>query len=243
MTDTVDMPAEAASDEPASPIAVSNEAVSEEAAPEITVESVVEALLFSTDVPLPATKIAQLLGAGDAGDVKGHIEKLNERYERSGAAFRIESIAKGYQMLTLGVYNNWLAKLHKARAESQLTQAALETLAIVAYRQPVLRADIEAVRGVAVGDMLVRLREMNLARIVGRAEEIGRPLLYGTTTKFLEVFGLGSLKDLPKIDRDNPEAVPPLRVVEDVEANVETTEDQEVEESQSQDGDEPDAED
>ena len=190
-------------------------AVPTESAPEITAASVVEALLFSADVPLPAAKIAQLLGTGDAGDVKRHIEQLNERYEQSGAAFRIESIARGYQILTLPAYNHWLAKLHKARAESRLSQAALETLAIVAYRQPVLRADIEAVRGVAVGDMLLRLREMSLIRIVGRAEEIGRPLLYGTTTKFLEVFGLGSLKDLPKVDQDDPKAVPLLKVADE----------------------------
>ena len=117
-------------------------------------------------------------------------------------------------MLTLPVYDRWVSKLHKARAESRLSQAALETLAIVAYKQPVLRVQIEAIRGVAVGDMLVRLREMNLVRIVGRAEEIGRPLLYGTTRRFLEVFGLGSLKDLPKIDQDHPDAVPPLKVPE-----------------------------
>jgi len=117
-------------------------------------------------------------------------------------------------MLTLPVYNNWVKKLQKARGETRLSGAALETLAIVAYKQPVLRADIEVVRGVAVGDMLVRLRDMNLVRIVGRAEEIGRPLLYGTTPHFLEVFGLGSLKDLPKIDPQRPDEVPALKVVE-----------------------------
>ncbi|MFQ5589687.1 MAG: SMC-Scp complex subunit ScpB [Phycisphaerae bacterium] len=190
---------------------------SEDHAPDVTVENVVEALLFATDAPLPAAKIAQLLGSGDAGDVRAHVRKLNERYEQAGVAFRIESIAKGYQMLTLPAYNNWLAKLHKSRAESRLSQAALETLAIVAYKQPVLRADIEAVRGVAVGDMLVRLREMDLVRIVGRAEEVGRPLLYGTTTKFLQVFGLESLKDLPKVDRVDADAIPPLRAVEETD--------------------------
>lgn len=183
-----------------------------EAASELTTESIVEALLFSTDEPLPASKIVQILGVGDANDVKRYIEKLNERYEHNGASFRIEAIAKGYQMLTLPVCNPWVSKLHKVRAESRLSAAALETLAIVAYKQPVLRADIEAIRGVAVGDMLVRLREMNLARIVGRAEEIGRPLLYGTTNKFLEAFGLKSLKDLPTLDPDRPDRVPPLKL-------------------------------
>lgn len=188
------------------------ETPAEESGPEVTTESIVEALLLSTDAPLAGSKIAQLLGAGDGNDVKRCVKTLNERYEQQGASFRIGLIAKGYQMLTLPVYDRWVSKLHKARAESRLSQAALETLAIVAYRQPVLRADIEAIRGVAVGDMLVRLREMNLVRIVGRAEEIGRPLLYGTTPKFLQVFGLGSLKELPKIDPDRPEAVPALEV-------------------------------
>ncbi len=186
-------------------------AAGEHASSDVTTESVVEALLFSTDVPLTAKKIAQHLGVGDAGDVKRHIEALNQRYEQCGASFRIEAIAKGFQMLTLGVYDHWVAKLRKARAESRLSPAALETLAIVAYRQPVLRADIEAIRGVAIGDMVVKLREMNLVKIVGRAEEIGRPLLYGTTTRFLEVFGLKALKDLPKLDEDDPDAVPALK--------------------------------
>ena len=177
-------------------------------------EAVVEAILFSTDAPLPAAKIVQMLGVGDAHDVKAHIAALNQRYEGVGAAFRVESIAKGYQMLTRPVFNNWVTKLQKARGETRLSGAALETLAIVAYKQPVLRADIEIVRGVAVGDMLVRLRDMNLVRIVGRAEEIGRPLLYGTTPHFLEVFGLGSLKDLPNIDPDRPNEVPALKVAE-----------------------------
>lgn len=181
---------------------------------EITTESVVEALLMATDEPLPAGKIALLLGTGDASDVKAHIEKLNEKYARTGAAFRIEAIAKGYQVLTLPAYDAWIGKLHKARSESRLSPAALETLAIVAYKQPILRADVEAIRGVAVGDMLVRLRDSGLVRIVGRAEEVGRPLLYGTTTRFLEVFGLSSLKDLPKVDSDKPAAVPKLAPVE-----------------------------
>lgn len=184
------------------------------AAGEITTESVVEALLMATDEPLPAGKIALLLGTGDASDVKAHIEKLNEKYARTGAAFRIEAIAKGFQVLTMPAYDAWIGKLHKARSDSRLSAAALETLAIVAYKQPVLRADVEAIRGVAVGDMLVRLRDSGLVRIVGRAEEVGRPLLYGTTTRFLEVFGLSSLKDLPKVDSDKPAAVPKLAPAE-----------------------------
>lgn len=200
-------------DAPAEPMAGDEFSSAERSPDDVSVESVVEAILFSTDVPLSASKIAQLAGVGDSGDVKEHVETLNARYEQYGSSFRIQGIAKGYQMLTLPAYNHWLHKLHKARADSRLSPASLETLAIVAYKQPVLRAEIEAIRGVAAGDMLVRLRDMNLVRIVGRAEEIGRPLLYGTTTKFLEVFGLASLKDLPKIDRDNENGFPALRPV------------------------------
>ena len=179
---------------------------------DIDKDAIVEALLFATDQPLPGAKIAKVLGVGDAGDVSAAIDRLNERYDREGAAFRIESIAKGYQILTRPPFDRWVRKLHKDRSESRLSTAALETLAIVAYKQPVLRADIEAVRGVAVGDMLVRLRDMNLVRIVGRAEEVGRPLLYGTTSRFLDVFGLNSLKDLPPLDPDRPNEMPPLRM-------------------------------
>ena len=164
----------------------------------VSAASVVEAILFATDTPLPANKIAEVAGDGNAREVKKHIAALNETYNQRGAAFRIEEIAGGFQMLTLPVYNTRLSKLLQARRETRLSQAALETLAIVAYKQPILRADVEAIRGVAVGEVLNRLRELNLVKIVGRAEEIGRPLLYGTTKKFLDVFGLGSLDDLPK---------------------------------------------
>ncbi len=177
----------------------------------VTPQGIIEALVFSADSPLPARKIAQILGVGNANDVKEHIQCLNEQYEQQQRSFRIEHIAKGYQILTAPEFHTWVKKLHKVREESRLSSAALETLAIVAYKQPVLRVGIEAIRGVAVGDMLVRLREMKLVKIVGRAEEIGRPLLYGTTNRFLDVFGLSSLTDLPKLDQDDPTAVPTLK--------------------------------
>lgn len=179
----------------------------------VSQEAIIEAILMSSDDSLPGSKIAQILGVGTANDVKKHVESLNERYERDGASFRIELIAKGYQVMTQPSFDRWISKLHKARSDSRLSPALLETLAIVAYKQPVLRAEVEAVRGVACGEMLSRLRDVNLARIVGRAEEIGRPLLYGTTTRFLEIFGLSSLKDLPKIDDDKADSIPALKAV------------------------------
>jgi len=169
-------------------------------APAVTPRQIIEALLLATDSPLPAAKIAQILGVGDARSVRQHVAALNESYEQAGASFRIEEIAGGYQMLTLPTFNTWLAKLLKARSDSRLSSAAMETLAVVAYKQPVTRAEIESIRGVAAGEMLNRLRELELVKIVGRAEDLGRPLLYGTTKRFLEVFGLASLEDLPKVE-------------------------------------------
>ncbi|MEP0843806.1 MAG: SMC-Scp complex subunit ScpB [Phycisphaerae bacterium] len=170
------------------------------AAAEITTEQIVEAILFGADVPLTPGKIAGILGVGSVRDVRRHVEALNERYRQTGAAFRIENIAGGYQMLTLPEFNPWLKRLKQTRQDSKLSQAALETLAVVAYKQPVVRAQIEAIRGVAAGEMLNRLRELGLVKIVGRAEDVGRPLLYGTTKRFLDVFGLGSLEDLPAVE-------------------------------------------
>jgi segregation and condensation protein B len=103
-------------------------------------------------------------------------------------------------MMTLPEYNNWLKNLLRQRADNKLSPAALETLAIVAYKQPIIRADIEAIRGVACGEMVRSLMYKGLVKIVGKAEVLGRPLLYGTTKKFLEVFGLNDLKDLPKAE-------------------------------------------
>ena len=168
--------------------------------------SVIEAVLFSADGPLPAQKLARVLGIGGVRDVKQHIAALNEGYESRGAGFRIDEVAGGFQMLTQPEFHPWIAKLRKTKAMTKLSQAALETLAVVAYKQPALRADIESVRGVASGEVVNRLREMGLVKIVGRAEEIGRPMLYGTTRKFLEVFGLQRIEDLPSVEELKPPA-------------------------------------
>ncbi len=173
---------------------------SNETPSEMDPRRVVEAILMASDTQLPAAKIATIMGSGTARDVRKHIESLNEHYDEIGASFRIEEIAGGYQILTRPEYNGWLTKLLRVRQETKLSAAAMETLAVVAYKQPCTRAEIEAVRGVAAGDMLNKLREMNLVKIVGRAEDLGRPILYGTTRRFLEVFGLPSLEDLPQVE-------------------------------------------
>lgn len=190
--------ADAASD--AQPVDA-DEAVSDESAEDaIEPGQIIEALLFSSDTPLNAARLADLSGVGSAKQVREQIEALNAKYESAGLSFRVECIARGYQLLTLSAYQPWLAKLNKHRDQTRLTPAALETLSVVAYRQPVIRADIEAIRGVACGEVLNRLREMGLVRIIGRAEIVGRPMLYGTTRKFLDTFGLADLDDLPPME-------------------------------------------
>jgi segregation and condensation protein B len=166
---------------------------------ELTMESVTEAVLFASDESLTAARLADIVGTG-VKQIREHIKNLNDKYEANNNAFRIEQIAGGYQMLTLSDYNHWLKKLLRVRSDSKLSPAALETLAIIAYRQPVIRADVEAIRGVQVGEVIRNLMYKGLVKIVGRAEVLGRPMLYGTTKKFLETFGLNSLKDLPKIE-------------------------------------------
>ena len=167
---------------------------------EPTMASVIEAVLFASDEPLSAARLCDISGAGGVRPIRKHIEDLNAAYTANNNAFRIEEIAGGYQMLTLSVYNVWLRKLLRVRDDSKLSQAAVETLAIIAYKQPIMRADIEAIRGVTAGEMIRSLIYKGLVKVVGRAEVIGRPMLYGTTKKFLEVFGLKSLKDLPKAE-------------------------------------------
>lgn len=173
---------------------------------ETSLESVVEAILFASDEPLSAERLAGIAEISTIKPVRESVEALNARYEQSGRAFRIEQIAGGYQMMTLPQYNPWLKKLLRNRADNKFSPAALETLAIISYKQPIIRADIEAIRGVASGEILRSLMYKGLVKIVGRAEVIGRPMLYGTTRKFLEVFGLNSIKDLPKAEElKNPQ--------------------------------------
>lgn len=165
-----------------------------------TPERVIEALLFASDTPLSTARLADLVGGVTPAIVQDCIEVLNAEYAASGRAFRISAIAGGYQMLTTPVFQPWLSRLDKHRGQHRLGDAALEVLSIIAYKQPIIRAEIEAIRGVACGEVMNRLRDMGLIKAVGRAEVIGRPLLYGTTRKFLDTFGLERLEDLPPLE-------------------------------------------
>jgi segregation and condensation protein B len=190
---------------PAEPVAAAAPAAEAPSRPDLTADAmplpqVLEALLFSTDVPLTAGKLAEIVGIDSTKPIKQTIDALNEIYTAREAAYRIEERAGGYQLLTLPQYAQYVERLVKKKDEGRLTPAALETLAIVSYKQPITRAGVEVIRGVACGETLRTLMEHNLIKIVGRAEEIGRPMLYGTTRYFLEVFGLANIKDLPKAD-------------------------------------------
>lgn len=173
---------------------------------ETTLETVVEAVLFASDEPVSPKRLVDIAEAGSVKRIRQCVRDLNRKYKDGGFSFRIEKIAGGYQMMTLPAFNPWLSKLIKVRTDNKLSPAALETLAVVAYKQPIIRADVEAIRGVASGEVIRNLMYKGLVKIVGRAEVLGRPMLYGTTKKFLDVFGLNSLKDLPKVEElKNPE--------------------------------------
>jgi segregation and condensation protein B len=168
--------------------------------------------LLCADRPLPLDRLARAVGlleeAATPGEavlaaakdaLVGAIEHLNAVYEETDRAFRIEAVAGGYRLMTLPKHARAVAALHQQKSQNRLSKAAVETLAIIAYRQPVTRAEVESIRGVACGEVLKTLLDHRLVTIQGRAEELGRPMLYGTTRQFLDTFGLASLKDLPPV--------------------------------------------
>jgi segregation and condensation protein B len=160
----------------------------------------IEALLFSSEIPLPARRLADLAAAAK-GEVLAALDRLNVFYGESGRAFRIAEIAGGYQMVTVPAFAAVLAALHKEKIPTRLSRAALETLAIIAFKQPVTRAEIDRIRGVSASDGVLRhLMERKSVRIAGRADAPGRPLLYGTTPEFLAYFGLANVTDLPRTE-------------------------------------------
>ena len=175
------------------------------ASPEVA-RRVLEALLFAADQPVPVRQLSQTLGRRlDARAVRAMVDDLNAFYTEHQRAFEIVEIAGGFQMLTRPEYSRWVGELHKHRRPEKLSPSAVETLAIVAYRQPALRVTIDDIRGVQTGPLLRSLMERGLIKVVGFQNVPGHPKLYGTTRLFLEHFGLKSLKDLPR----KPELTPP----------------------------------
>jgi segregation and condensation protein B len=156
-----------------------------------------EAVLLVGDTPLSPRRLAQLAMLTDATEARTLINRLNAAFEQSGTPFRVERVAAGFRLFTLPQFAFWLGKLHHRDAELRLSPPSMETLTIIAYRQPITRADIEAIRGVQCSEMVKQLMERGLVRIGGEDNSLGRPFLYETTRRFLEVFGLRELEELP----------------------------------------------
>ena len=148
--------------------------------------------------PLSSRKISQLAGLEDGTQARTLIAELNKSFDETGRSYQIKRLASGYQMLTRPQFSKWLRQMEHIPRARKLSRPAMETLAVVSYRQPVIKADIEAIRGVASGEMLRQLLEIGYVRIYGRSEELGRPFLYATTSEFLRDFGLRNQDDLPR---------------------------------------------
>lgn len=160
---------------------------------------IIEALIFASDVPLTYTRLKNVIGDITPEEFAADIEALENGFREEKHAFGIIQVAGGVQMRTDPEYSEWIKRLLSDRLRSRLSRPALEALAIIAYRQPITRADIERIRGVDCGGVLGTLMERGLVTVGGRAATPGRPLLYTTTQDFLRYFGLNEIEDLPKI--------------------------------------------
>ncbi len=163
-------------------------------------DNIVLALLFAADEPLSARKIAATIEDVTTADVKEAIDKWNARADQEAWSIAIEQVAGGYRLATRPEYASYVSRLYQGRRRFRLSRAGLETLAIIAYKQPITRAEIESIRGVGAGSVIANLMERSLIEITGKARVLGAPFLYGTTASFLEYLGLNSLKDLPSME-------------------------------------------
>lgn len=159
-------------------------------------KNIIESLLFVTDSPLSIEKIKNAVGTAETQEIRAALNTLSAEYQEKNGGFHLKEIAGGFQFRTRPEFNKYIRRMIKPNAP-KLSKAALETLAIIAYKQPVIRSDVEHIRGVDCGGIIRTLLERKLVRILGRKEIPGRPLIYATTKLFLEVFDLKNLKDLP----------------------------------------------
>ena len=168
--------------------------------PEDNIKSVVEALLFASDKPLLIEQVKNALDNLSPGDIRKIFEDLKAEYENANRGLRVIEIAGGFQMVTASIFSGFIKKLYKDRNTDRLSRPALETLSIIAYKQPLTKLEIESLRNVNVDGVMKSLQDKNLVRVVGRKNTPGRPKAYGTTRQFLEYFGLKALDELPKIE-------------------------------------------
>jgi segregation and condensation protein B len=163
-------------------------------------KTIIESLLFVSNEPLTLKQIRDVLDGAEEKSVKQWLKELQEEFENSPRAVQLTEIAHGYRLMTKPQFAEWIQKLVVTKQNLKLTKAGIETLAVIAYRQPLVRAEIEVIRGVDCGGVIQTLMERKLIKVVGRKEVVGRPLLYGTTPEFLDQFGLKNLNDLPTLD-------------------------------------------
>ena len=189
------------------------------------IKNIIESLLFVAEEPLTLDRFKQILTQAETKQIRNALEQISTEYEARKGGFYLHEVAGGYQVRTRPEYTPWIKRLIQPRP-FRLSKAALETLAIVAYKQPIIRSDVEQVRGVDCGGVLKVLLERGLIRVLGRKEIPGRPLIYGTTKRFLEVFDLKTLKDLPtpkEIEElGNAPLETEMEIVEDDSENTET---------------------
>ena len=163
-------------------------------------QQIVEALLFASDSPLSGKKIREIIPEiANEKQVKKIISQIDEKYETTNSPLKIVELAGGYQIVTRDTFSTWISQLYKSRSRQKLTRKGLETLAIIAYKQPVTKQEVEHIRGVNADGVIRTLIERNLITIKGREKAPGNPLLYGTTDYFLEYFGLADISYLPKL--------------------------------------------
>ena len=174
-------------------------------------KSIIESLLFVSSEPLTLKQIRDVLHGTEEKTVKQWLKELEEEFTNSNRGIQLIEIAHGYRLTTKPQSADWVQKLVIAKQNLKLTKAGIETLAVIAYRQPLVRAEIEAIRGVDCGGVLQTLMERKLIKVIGRKEVVGRPLLYGTTPEFLDQFGLKNLNDLPTLDELTISAVTPIK--------------------------------
>ncbi|MGB5106222.1 MAG: SMC-Scp complex subunit ScpB [Candidatus Zixiibacteriota bacterium] len=189
--------------------------------------NLIEAVLFSSPRPMPTTELKKLLTSRHKGGVKGIVDKLNEKYTANNNTFRVREIAGGFQYYLITDYAVQVEKYFSVQRERRLTPAGLETLAIIAYKQPITKGEIEQIRGVAADGVIQTLLERKLIKPAGRAEKIGKPLLYATASKFLEYFGIAGLDQLPRLAELGPKAIdthrePELALTESDETETES---------------------
>lgn len=163
------------------------------------IKAILEALLFINERPIEVNELIQVLESSRSETEKA-LEELSSEYEQRGSGICIVKVAGGYQMCSAPEAETWVKKMYRERTKQKLSTASLETLAIIAYKQPITRVEIEAIRGVNVDGVARKLSELGLIKIAGRKDVVGKPFLYITTRKFLEYFGINTLKDLPKLE-------------------------------------------